>query len=237
MFACTVCSRSFTRQDNLNRHLNNHSNLSFSCTVCSRSFTRQDNLNRHLNNHKNIPFSCTVCSRSFTRQDNLNRHLNNHNNLTFSCTVCSRSFTRQDNLKRHMNDHNNLKFSRAESTREFMIKSNLATHQKTEHNSIQIAPSIIVPVQHAAPSTSGAGSSEDVNSDDKYHKMLDRVDVKNTVHALSDSDANFFPREIKRDNDDEIIGSGKKFKRMEGVNDGFNIFKSAFDGLCKSNFE
>ncbi|VVC42119.1 Hypothetical protein CINCED_3A011314 [Cinara cedri] len=59
-------------------------------------------------------------------------------------------------------------------------------------DTIQIAPSIFEPVQHAAPTTSGAGSPEDINNDDECYKILDRVD------DLSDSDVNFFFESIKK---------------------------------------
>ncbi|VVC35162.1 Zinc finger C2H2-type,Zinc finger, RING/FYVE/PHD-type, partial [Cinara cedri] len=47
MFACIVCSRSFTRQDNLKRHMNDHNNLKFSRAECTREFMIKGNLATH----------------------------------------------------------------------------------------------------------------------------------------------------------------------------------------------
>lgn len=45
------------------------------CTFCSRSFSRQEHLSRHLRIHtRERPFNCSLCAKSFARLDVLNRH-------------------------------------------------------------------------------------------------------------------------------------------------------------------
>ncbi|KAH8902247.1 hypothetical protein BR93DRAFT_932415 [Coniochaeta sp. PMI_546] len=47
----------------------------FQCSVCSRSFTKNEHLARHVRSHtKEKPFKCQNCGNRYGRQDILNRH-------------------------------------------------------------------------------------------------------------------------------------------------------------------
>ncbi|RKP34762.1 hypothetical protein BJ085DRAFT_5291, partial [Dimargaris cristalligena] len=49
----------------------------FSCASCNRSYSRKQELNRHLKSFtKERPFACTNCARAFNRKDILKRHIN-----------------------------------------------------------------------------------------------------------------------------------------------------------------
>ncbi|OBT92855.2 hypothetical protein VE01_09039 [Pseudogymnoascus verrucosus] len=51
------------------------STASFACPQCQRSFSRRENLSRHLRTHRSInTHSCSICSKTFTRSDILKRH-------------------------------------------------------------------------------------------------------------------------------------------------------------------
>ncbi|XP_055543664.1 zinc finger protein Xfin-like [Wyeomyia smithii] len=76
------------------------------CFICSRTFTRNDHLNRHLKTHLGGPseqINCTICSRAFTRKDHLKRHMKIHSK-DFSCEFCDRKFSTLDysEYKTHM---------------------------------------------------------------------------------------------------------------------------------------
>ncbi|KAG2209913.1 hypothetical protein INT46_010509 [Mucor plumbeus] len=48
----------------------------FACCVCSRSFARKHDLQRHIRVHTGAkPYSCLNCTKSFARTDALKRHL------------------------------------------------------------------------------------------------------------------------------------------------------------------
>ena len=52
---CEICSRRFTRSNNLKNHIKNkHDNvsLSFSCYLCRKNFKEQDKYLKHIDNHK-----------------------------------------------------------------------------------------------------------------------------------------------------------------------------------------
>ena len=54
-FSCEICSRKFTRSNNLKTHIKTkHDNvsLSFSCYICRKNFKKQDRYLKHMDKHK-----------------------------------------------------------------------------------------------------------------------------------------------------------------------------------------
>ena len=83
MHICEVCNKSFTRKDNLSRHLSVHGEKSFQCSHCSKCYSQQVKLKvhtfRHHTNEKlklsNKLLSCGYCSKIFGRSFNFRRHM------------------------------------------------------------------------------------------------------------------------------------------------------------------
>ncbi|KAI7889162.1 uncharacterized protein EV154DRAFT_388546, partial [Mucor mucedo] len=47
----------------------------YACSYCSRSFTRRHDLQRHTRIHTGVkPYSCPCCQKSFSRSDARRRH-------------------------------------------------------------------------------------------------------------------------------------------------------------------
>lgn len=100
----------------------------FKCNVCSKVFSRQWSLRRHMRlKHKtgpnqtrinlrkssarrptplNLTFNCMQCAKQFTVKQKLREHMYKMHRLSrFRCTCCNKLFKQKAHLRRHMKAH------------------------------------------------------------------------------------------------------------------------------------
>jgi len=75
-FVCRLCSKSFTLQRLLNRHMKCHSDVKrYLCTFCGKGFNDTFDLKRHTRTHTGVrPYKCALCEKSFTQRCSLESH-------------------------------------------------------------------------------------------------------------------------------------------------------------------
>nr|CAD7428825.1 unnamed protein product [Timema monikensis] len=75
-FSCRVCSKSFSLQRLLNRHMKCHSDVKrYLCTFCGKGFNDTFDLKRHTRTHTGVrPYKCNLCEKSFTQRCSLESH-------------------------------------------------------------------------------------------------------------------------------------------------------------------
>lgn len=75
-FQCRLCSKSFTLQRLLNRHMKCHSDTKrYLCTFCGKGFNDTFDLKRHTRTHTGVrPYKCNLCEKSFTQRCSLESH-------------------------------------------------------------------------------------------------------------------------------------------------------------------
>ncbi|XP_037028256.1 transcriptional regulator ovo isoform X3 [Bradysia coprophila] len=75
-FACHICSKAFTLQRLLNRHMKCHSDVKrYLCTFCGKGFNDTFDLKRHTRTHTGVrPYKCNLCEKSFTQRCSLESH-------------------------------------------------------------------------------------------------------------------------------------------------------------------
>lgn len=75
-FVCRICSKSFTLQRLLNRHMKCHSDIKrYLCTFCGKGFNDTFDLKRHTRTHTGVrPYKCNLCEKSFTQRCSLESH-------------------------------------------------------------------------------------------------------------------------------------------------------------------
>ncbi|KAH9523487.1 hypothetical protein Btru_040139 [Bulinus truncatus] len=81
VFHCAHCSRNFTSEGRLEKHLALHGSggSGFSCEICNKVFTKMSNLRDHRFEHKGEkPYKCDLCPKSFIRSNHLKEHKHIH---------------------------------------------------------------------------------------------------------------------------------------------------------------
>merc|ERR1712183_648105 len=75
-------------------HTNKHPGEKHPCPYCSKTFSRSNDLTRHLRLHTGDQlFSCSHCHKSFARRDHLERHeLTHTGERPYSCSKCGKTF-------------------------------------------------------------------------------------------------------------------------------------------------
>ena len=103
---CLTCNKKFSNIQYLKKHEKCHNNdYVFKCELCTKIFTRKDNLNVHINNvHECISqlHFCEVCNAKFKRKSDLKRHLMVHSATFYMCKHCNKKFSFNYNLQRHI---------------------------------------------------------------------------------------------------------------------------------------
>ena len=80
-FKCEECNEEFTLAAALSRHKKLHTEERLECRICSKSFLRKDNLNRHVitceeKQKKVLPvYKCEKCNISYASKQVYSRHL------------------------------------------------------------------------------------------------------------------------------------------------------------------
>ncbi|VDO51416.1 unnamed protein product [Schistosoma margrebowiei] len=89
-FECTLCGKSFSRQDKLRRHYQEaHDGIreEHQCPACEKRFYRKYHLNRHVAevHRAGKPFLCPYCRREFAREWSYHQHLQKYHDGKHVC--------------------------------------------------------------------------------------------------------------------------------------------------------
>lgn len=97
-FACRICSKAFSLQRLLNRHMKCHSDTKrYLCTFCGKGFNDTFDLKRHTRTHTgkpniNLKLSVSVLYVSFVHISGVR---------PYKCNLCEKSFTQRCSLESH----------------------------------------------------------------------------------------------------------------------------------------
>ncbi|XP_023342322.1 gastrula zinc finger protein xFG20-1 [Eurytemora carolleeae] len=110
-FSCVQCSKSFSKQSNLARHIRSHFGIkSFFCDQCNAEFVDSTRLKEHSWIHLDYAkFKCPIpeCDQTFRHRSNLKNHMSSHHNepKKYPCNLCNKSFAFEYKLRNHSRWH------------------------------------------------------------------------------------------------------------------------------------
>ncbi|PSN49599.1 hypothetical protein C0J52_14223 [Blattella germanica] len=107
-FICKICSKSFSKRDNLKKHeIIHRGEKPYLCEECGKSFARKQDLNVHRRYHSGVrPYACSLCDKTFHSYSGLKSHENRHNGIKpFLCNACGKTFVQKSQLTNHERVH------------------------------------------------------------------------------------------------------------------------------------
>ncbi|KAK6644569.1 hypothetical protein RUM43_000836 [Polyplax serrata] len=106
-FKCSICNKSFKREQHLTQHIKTHEGKQWQCTTCNKYFTTKYFLKKHHRLHTGeMPYSCQTCNKTFTFQQSYHKHLLYHSDdKPHQCMQCGRSFKELSTLHNHQRIH------------------------------------------------------------------------------------------------------------------------------------
>lgn len=113
VYECWVCSKSFTRKDNLAEHLKAHAGImnrkkkKFTCDFCMKEFNGLALLNIHVRTHTGErPYACDICEKRFPSSGAMKKHRRMHTGeKPYKCSQCGNKFAAKETLNRHWRTH------------------------------------------------------------------------------------------------------------------------------------
>lgn len=136
---CDLCGKTFSRKNDLSRHLMLHSGeRKYACTFCDSKFIGSGDLHKHVRIHTGEkPYKCKFegCGKCFTQKGDLNKHLKIHLKIKdHKCHLCDYSCIQGSDLSNHMLTHSSSKpFPCELCFKSFRRHNQLSIHMKRFH--------------------------------------------------------------------------------------------------------
>lgn len=133
---CKKCGRSFTNEEDLEDHIEDHTDNAkrkkYQCSVCQKTFTHKHSLKNHMPLHNGMgKHKCPECNKLFPCASSLNRHIKIHDSSEkqFVCEECDKAFKDAYGLKKHLRIHSSDRpYVCQECGASFRTQSTLSAH-------------------------------------------------------------------------------------------------------------
>ncbi|XP_023034178.1 zinc finger protein 62 homolog [Drosophila willistoni] len=132
---CKECSKQFNSYAQLRIHSSLHKGVRFQCSQCPNSYSRKDNLAKHMGTHK-FSHVCQYCTKEFRGNYELNNHIRNchTSERPFQCPHCPKKFAIMDYLGKHIRIHSGERpFKCPHCPKSYTLSSSLSGHIRKHH--------------------------------------------------------------------------------------------------------
>ncbi|XP_068157058.1 zinc finger protein 780B-like [Drosophila tropicalis] len=132
---CKECSKQFNTYAQLRIHSSLHKGVRFQCTHCPNSYSRKDNLAKHIGTHK-FSHVCQHCTKGFRGTYELNNHIRirHTGERPFKCRNCSKTFATMEYLSKHIRVHTGERpFKCPHCPKAYTLSSSLSGHIPKHH--------------------------------------------------------------------------------------------------------
>lgn len=143
-FSCGMCSRTFTTEDNMNKHIQSDHTApkEYKCNTCDKVFAKPGSLKLHLKTHKDELESIAETGPEDSKNEvtqteekkRKKKKAKKRKEGVFSCKTCDKEFSSKNSLNRHELIHEDIRqFSCDACGREFRHKHHAKIHIKSYH--------------------------------------------------------------------------------------------------------
>ncbi|KAJ8949701.1 hypothetical protein NQ318_013566, partial [Aromia moschata] len=101
---CDECNLTFPSRVKLYNHKRTCHTAPGICNICGL-VVRADNLNRHVQMHSEEPVTCKICKKVFKNPESLRGHSLIHKGLVFTCEYCGKTSRVKSEHHRHLKTH------------------------------------------------------------------------------------------------------------------------------------
>ena len=100
-FKCDNCDKIYGYKYQLKRHFDSvHEGWKYYCNLCGKSFSYEENLQKHRNEHRGITFKCKACPKVYTIKQSLSYHIKKtHPELRKSSNLSNSQKSQEANTK------------------------------------------------------------------------------------------------------------------------------------------
>ncbi|XP_061693961.1 zinc finger protein ZFMSA12A-like [Syngnathoides biaculeatus] len=109
-FTCSQCGKDFGSAKERDAHSLRHRTPNLTCTMCSKTFSSQSQLLRHLQTHSvegaEPCYRCRFCEQTFSGVTLLRIHQRSHTTPSYQCDKCSKMYASLTGLQSHRASHN-----------------------------------------------------------------------------------------------------------------------------------
>ena len=137
---CEKCPDKFKTQDQLNKHLLQHTNTRKNiCNICGEMIQTKSDLKDHIRKEhtNNWQLNCSICDKKFNAEDQQSKHTDI---ASLVCNLCEKKLQTQDKYQKHKMKHSDEDWNCDDCDHQTSSEEKLKKHLATTHHNSRHVP-------------------------------------------------------------------------------------------------